>query len=94
MTRLSAPELRKKHFLAKLVVTGVVLTVPLAVLAAPASAETVNHDVTQGDNSWDGDQGDDHSHDWNHGGNGGQGGTWDQGGAWDRGDGRGQDNRN
>lgn len=57
MTRLSAPEQRRKYFWTKLAVTGAVLTVPIAVLAAPASADTVNHDVTQADNSWYGDQG-------------------------------------
>lgn len=81
IARLFAPEQRKKHFWAKLAVTGAVLTVPIAVLAAPASADTVNHDVTQTDNSWYGDQGGDHSHDWDHGGNGG----WNQGDNWNQG---------
>lgn len=84
MTRLSAPEQRRKYFWTKLAVTGAVLTVPIAVLAAPASADAVNHDVTQADNSWYGDQGGDHSHDWDRGGNGGwnQGGNWNQGNDW------------
>ncbi|WP_459679576.1 hypothetical protein [Rhodococcus sp. no. 34] len=94
MTRLSVPEQRKKHFLSKLAVTGAVLTVPLAVLAAPASADALNHDVAQVDNSWNGDRGGDHAHDWGHGGNGGPGGNWNQGGTWDQGNEWGQDNQN
>ncbi|MFI5431742.1 hypothetical protein ACHMZP_07550 [Rhodococcus baikonurensis] len=87
MARLFTPEQRKKHFWAKLAVTVAVFTVPIAVLAAPASADTVNHDVTQTDNSWHGDQGGDHSHDWDHGGNGGwnQGDNWNQGNDWNQG---------